>query len=378
MVTISDILSLPSIRHAELIAPCDGGGDRVVRNVGILDVGPEINRYRAYMPGEFILTNLGFAKGDPKASDDALLAMIDRGVAGIGIKTVYGPYVSDAVRRRSTEAGVPVYLYDGAYHEYVIYEALSIIKEDADEAEREQRVRHLIDGRDAEETRAELHDLIGTSADLVQCFAVRPPQGHDDQLEFRAMQSNLTAACQAYIPSHDDVLDAFVCHYEDVLLVIGSLSVSGGPGVAKDGGPTGLSAMMGNLQRGVSDIVEAGDCDIAIRQALGAVDHATEEHPVVTWSEMGADAFLQAACEDRLFARAQQATRARIEAAGDGLVELARAYVRNFGDIDETAQELGQHPNTVRNRLVRVRAALGMEDASLRGLLSFLTLVCLD
>ena len=141
MATVADIISLPSIYSARLVAPCEKAESRTVINVGILDIGPEFNGYSAYMPGEFILTNLGFTNGDELESDRALLAMIDRGVAGIGVKTVYRPHIGEAVKKKSSESGVPVYLYEGRYHEAVVFDALKLIHEDQQEKAREDKRR---------------------------------------------------------------------------------------------------------------------------------------------------------------------------------------------------------------------------------------------
>lgn len=60
MITVADILALPAFEQIDLVAPIKDAGEHRVYNVGILDCPPSINDYSAYMPGEFILTNLGF------------------------------------------------------------------------------------------------------------------------------------------------------------------------------------------------------------------------------------------------------------------------------------------------------------------------------
>ena len=58
----------------------------------------------------------------------------------------------------------------------------------------------------------------------------------------------------------------------------------------------------------------------------------------------------------------------------DELVGLARAY----GDVRAAAEALHQHPNTVRYRLRRAKAVLGMPDAPDREFAFLLGLVFLD
>ena len=70
LVTVADIIALPAFKNVELAAPCEGAERREVRNVGILDLAPDEQAYADYLPGEFIASNLGFAR------DDAALANV--------------------------------------------------------------------------------------------------------------------------------------------------------------------------------------------------------------------------------------------------------------------------------------------------------------
>ncbi|MFR0705946.1 MAG: PucR family transcriptional regulator ligand-binding domain-containing protein [Eggerthella lenta] len=132
LVTVADIIALPAFKNVELVAPCEGAERREVRNVGILDCPPDYNEYSVYVAGELILTNLGFAFGNPGMAEKSLLTMLRRDVAAIAVKTVYEPPISDAVRKESTARGVPLYLYDGAYHETVAYQSLDLLQRDRD------------------------------------------------------------------------------------------------------------------------------------------------------------------------------------------------------------------------------------------------------
>ena len=133
MITVADILALPAFEQVQPITQCVGAGAREVRNVGILDCAPDKDDgYASYIPGEFIVTNLGFARDDPELSERSLLVLIARGVSGIALKKVYRPIVSECVVAAAEEAGVPLYLYDGGYHEVVAYQALDLIRRDAE------------------------------------------------------------------------------------------------------------------------------------------------------------------------------------------------------------------------------------------------------
>lgn len=99
------------------------------------------------MPGEFILTNLGFCYEDPDLSDASLIAMIERRVAAIAVKRVYSPCFTDAVAQASVRMGVPVYLYSGAYHERVAFESLNLLQRDLDASDKSDASRHAPIGK---------------------------------------------------------------------------------------------------------------------------------------------------------------------------------------------------------------------------------------
>jgi hypothetical protein len=77
-------------------------------------------------------------------AEKSLLTMLRRDVAAIAVKTVYEPPISDAVRKESTARGVPLYLYDSAYHETVAYQSLDLLQRDRDELDKGKALDELL------------------------------------------------------------------------------------------------------------------------------------------------------------------------------------------------------------------------------------------
>ena len=174
MITVADIIALPAFERIELAAPCAGAGAREVRNVGILDLAPDEQAYADYLPGEFIASNLGFARDDAALAEASLLALIRRNVAAVAVKNVYHPHLSEAVRSASTALGVPLYLYEGAYHEVLAYQALDLIRRDGEESDKGRMVDALLAAHDSQGTRTRLYQLTGAMGATLQCLAVAP------------------------------------------------------------------------------------------------------------------------------------------------------------------------------------------------------------
>jgi len=101
MVTVADVLALPVFDNVNLAAPCEGFEGREVINCGTLDYEPFFHDYHAFVPGEFIFTTLGFAQMHPELAEEALLALIEHGVAAIAIKPVALTELSPKVQEAS-------------------------------------------------------------------------------------------------------------------------------------------------------------------------------------------------------------------------------------------------------------------------------------
>ena len=222
MVTIADVLALPAFKDVRLVAPCEGAGCRSVRNVGILDCPPDLNGYSNYFPGELILTNLGFASGNERLSERSLITLIDRHVAGVAIKTVYDPIITDAVREESSREGVPVFLYDGAYHEEVAYQALDLIRRDSEVLDKTPQIRQFLRPRGDEEVCSQVLSIFGAPGPRVW-FVVAESRG-GDSLSLLATISSMQRALDRVARSLPQVTGATVVRSERRIVCAVSLS----------------------------------------------------------------------------------------------------------------------------------------------------------
>lgn len=380
MITVADILNLPAFETVELLTPVDGAGNQRIYNVGIMDCPPSINGYEVYMPGEFILTNLGFCYDDSELSDRSLIAMIERRVAAIAVKRVYSPCFTDAVAEASRRVGVPVYLYSGAYHEQVAYQSLDLLQKDLAASDKSDAIDALLEGVTRGHIRHEINKLAGLTGSVVRCMAISAEK--DDRCSLYAIQDTLNDSLSAFQRAYDEVDSATAFCYHDSLLAFISYRSS-------EGDAHLLHALHGAVERvgvvhcGIGDLVSLGEADVSIRQAVTLLAEAhVRGVRELRWADLSLDAFAFAVRSNTLFVRTALDFKEVLEewdrAKGSELVETARAFVRAFGSFADAADLLHQHPNTVRYRLKRVRVLLNMEDASERELLAFLTLMFLS
>ena len=381
LVTVADIIALPAFKNVELAAPCEGAERREVRNVGILDCPPDYNEYSVYVAGELILTNLGFAFGNPGMAEKSLLTMLRRDVAAIAVKTVYEPPISDAVRKESTARGVPLYLYDGAYHETVAYQSLDLLQRDRDELDKGKALDELLTAHDGDRVRTRLSALVGVTGSKLQCFAFALRAG--DPCSFYAMLDSVSSGLGTVRDGCAIVESASVCRYRDHILAFVSYgSASDEERAAAERRCIAVTSVEGSLHCGVSEAVHLCDGDLAIRQALAAAASAQRHgEQLARWSGLHLSAFASAARYDRLFMSASELYRSLLagydDEHGTELVRTAEALVNWHGDVKAIAEELHQHPNTVRYRMRKMKAVLGIPHEDDKVFINLLSLVFL-
>ncbi|MCC6098627.1 MAG: PucR family transcriptional regulator [Olsenella sp.] len=385
MVTIADVLALPAFKDVHIIAPCEGAGRRSVRNVGILDCPPDLNGYSNYFPGELILTNLGFASGDERLSERSLITLIDRHVAGVAIKTVYDPIITDAVRDESSREGVPVFLYDGAYHEEVAYQALDLIRKDSEVLDKTPQIRQFLRPRSDEEVCSQALSIFGAPGPRVW-FVVAEPRG-GDSLSLLATISSMQRALDRVAKSLPQVTAATVVRSERRIVCAVSLSQEVDVPRADENDPVlgevrEAITLSGSVLCGSSECLPVSRGDLCLREAMAACDFAArKERRWVRWDDLGEDALSAAARDDALLARAAATMWSRIgaydEKNGTELAETVRAFVRCGGEVGATAQAMFQHPNTIRYRLKKIKALVGDEELTDRRLLVIASLMSL-
>lgn len=383
MITVADILALPAFEQVQPITRRAASTAREVRNVGILDCAPDKDDgYLSYTPGEFVVTNLGFARDDPELSERSLLVLIARGVSGIALKKVYRPIVSDGVVAAAEEAGVPLFLYDGAYHEVVAYQALDLIHRDGEQSDKGRILDELLSGHDPQATRAALYELAGVTGSTVQCIAVAPRQL--DECSLYATLDAVSDVLSEFERDWDVVEATFVFRYHGALLALVSYAQPpAGVRTRSEGDLVNRLLAAGAVSLGVGEETPLSDGDMSVREALAALKTAQiEREGMVSWADLHHDAFRAAASEGRLFWRTAALHRALLEeyddAHGTELAVTCASVARAYGDVRLAAEALHQHPNTVRYRLRKAKAVLGMADSPDREFTFLLGLVYLD
>ena len=135
MITVGDVMNMRAFDSIWLAAPCEGAAEREVTGVGTLDHEPFTGGYEVFTSGEFVFTTLGFAGMHPDLAEEALLALIEYGVAAVAVKPVVLKELPPTVVQASAARGVPVFFYEGRYMERVIADLMNCRLDTSDSAD---------------------------------------------------------------------------------------------------------------------------------------------------------------------------------------------------------------------------------------------------
>ncbi|NHM16581.1 PucR family transcriptional regulator [Eggerthellaceae bacterium zg-887] len=381
MITVGDVMNMRAFDNIWLAAPCEGAAEREVLGVGTLDHEPFTGEYDLFSPGEIVFTTLGLAELHPDLAETALLELIDRNVAAVAVKNVVLKELPASVAARSSKAGVPVLFYQGRFMERVIADLMNALDDDAAEWERTHLIDSVLASSDEQSVRAAFFTIAGVTGATIQCIAARAVT--DDDASLRALQRVLEEALTNYGERWDDVERTFACRYRGRILGFVSFKRPPLKAIAiSDADLEKCVATASPLICGISQEMALGEADLAVRQAMAALDTAhNEDCETVRWTTLRFDAFRAAAKSDRLYSRSADLMRSLLfDYDVDHDAELARTaetFAANFGEVRATAEALFQHPNTVRYRLKKIKEVLGMDTATDRELAALLTLVYL-
>lgn len=378
MLTVRDLLELPTLADARCVFDDEMGYDNVVGGFGTFEVEALLDRYYAYDPDDVIGTELSFSGGDMEKAGRALITQMESGIAAVIIRDLLFQDVSDAVKAKARETNTPIFFFHKAYIEAMVTEVRNLIQLDRDQEKRRVVVQDLVNARAAPERRRLFCDSTGLMGGCVACAAFAPAV-ETDAMTMRAVSVALDEEA-----GRESEIGCFISQYGRgwVLLAASDCSLSEMDArmpllCSHLAGSAGMS-----LACGLGDAVALEDVDLSIVQALQAVRRPAAADSPLRWRDSGWAAFAGAARESPLFARQGSHVRAILSdydsAHGADLLETVRAFVKCGGVVQATAEELHLHPNSVRNRVVRAANLLGMEGEPERALFAYFTVMLLD
>jgi len=367
-LTVNDLLCFDNLKNLRLIAG-SGGTGRTVSKCGILDYEMEADLKGKYMdtnflPGELVLSSLLFAKSNPFLIRDAIKDLSSRGGSGLIIKNVLHLPIHDSILRYADAKDFPILFIDDMqiYFEDLIIQIDQCLRSAVrlDIAE-EQLDRLLYEKLNTAEKKAVARQLLPTLRDQYLALVLQSAESVSDDL-----LQELSEAIRPLLPPFHRLF----LYRRGVMLLLSAdtLSVEDCYDAAKL-----LASRFHPSYVGLSNIhFSLSSIDQALWQAIHAaavhrltqLEGTEKNKPFFHYQEIGIYRLLLPLIdEDILPQYADSILEPLIEFDAENrgsLMETLLGLVRCGGDLHLLAQRMGQHENTLRKRLEKIRTLTGL------------------
>jgi len=370
-ISVADILKLPSFYGAQILAG-SGGLDRQVAKVTVMEcpefpldpevAGPKDNLL--FRGGDFFITSLYALKDSPKMFYDTVKLYDSYKSSGMCIIRRYYESLPEDISHLANELNFPIIMvnrntaYADMIHDITrailsidyYHIAISIINDIRSEENNENIVSLA-------------YTLNNKIKNNIMVFCLRIEGMNDDKLKYLSSNINIiegsfsvqyynrlliftssenefnNETTRGYISKYLHIIEKyFICNYS-----------------------LGMSNSYNNLKYVKECIEEA----IISCKVSGIV-----KENFMPYSEIGAYKILldisNKGTLEKFYCEIMKPLEEYDQMKNGRLKETVLAYVKNDGDINETAKELYQHQNTIRYRINRVKQLLGFEEENIQ------------
>lgn len=355
------------------LAAGHAGLHRTISNVVILDYEGIDGDFSGFHEGDFVITNMMFAKNHPERIFPAFKALIDIGVSAFAVKTVFFADLPADVIKLSNQLQVPVFFFHDIYIEDVILSITDHLRSSANYSYYESIIDSFLTEPSHNAGIKELlisllpDDEPVSSQKTVSALYLLFQNGID---EF-SMQRNLnklilqakhmkTAADLHILKYKKGIL--FLCFHPET------------PNSAATSQDTtalwhkiikelGLSSCIA----GISDKpLLLSKIDVAIERSIEACRNAQiNGQSPLSYTSLGLSCLLSCIVKDRTAHEFLSEKLEIIESSGSrhkALFDTMSVLCAHNFDIDAAALSLYQHPNTIRYRIAKLKELLSIHN----------------
>jgi len=364
-ITVLEATKLNTFRNFKLIVG-HSGLDRQVEKIGILDYEFISNIQGQFIPGEFVISSLLFAKDHPERILSAVASLIEDGVSGLAIKNIYYDTVPQEVMDYASEHSFPIFIFDNTvYFEDIITELTDKIRSVDNEALLEAKVDALVRLSLNKATVRDIALEINTSfreyffvlylrekklinpqvlSKLLE--EVKKNRGLEIQNSLMRYRQGLLMILSFDQPLEENKLNALSLQFFSKL------------GILSDQYEVGISCAH----------IELSDLGRAINESLYAQKTSgLKGESLCSFSDMGIYSILMPYHQElwmrQFYDRILQPVKDYDEKYNTQLFETALTFVEQDGKILETAEALYMHKNTIRYRIEKIKYLLHMEKS---------------
>jgi len=355
MITVMDLVAHPVFREFRLASGQNGLYNPVL-GTGIFEWETPDDIEKNFLPGEFVVTTLSCTKGDLTAGEALLKILINKGISGIGIKTVYFQEISDELKSYAELHRVPVFFFSNTFFDDIIFTIKSALHSNAITENQQVKLDRICQLEENQfllvQTVKELNPYF---FDKVICGYASHPAKDSHWKANDCLDSRETV--YGKFSYQEGTLIVFTVKNQSTDLKGAFLQFLENMGIMSDTNRIGISGIhLGHENFG-----------IAIKESIFAnVSCRIDDTPLLHFQETGMDQMLIPVSDDPWVKRHCERIHGKI-ADYDGehhtnLMETLFLYVECKGEVGLTARKSFQHANTIRYRLEKIKRILELEE----------------
>lgn len=358
-ITVSEILSSPIFRDAQLLAGAKGL-HRLVKRIGVYDYVETVYDVESYLPHTLFISNLGQFKQQGKNLSEALQMFIQTKASGICIMEDNIHLVTPELITFCNEKSFPVISFNrDLLYSDIIADVSHIIQSDSHYAVLAELLEKLLFERHTESSKLHLiHRLNANFKDFVCVLDVRGlPHSELFQNDFEHFFDNKKE--NLYVKYKDT--NVFIFSDDQPSRLSKSVSAT----IDK------IKSMYGTVAIGKSMTENLLRLDKALENALAAVEISQMTHTSLTEYNPISDMYLLtetrgSSTAAELFETVYQLILSSDSSEKIKYLDCVIRYVDYGGDYKKVAQEMFVHENTVRYRINDLKERLGLSDNPIR------------
>ncbi len=372
MLSVSSLKSFEFFNNFKLVAG-KAGLYRNVANVVILDFEGIEDNYFGFQEGDFVITNLLFAKDSPERIYKSFRTLIEIGVSAFAIKTVFYSTLPDEVIELANDRKIPIFTFQDIFIEDVIINITDYLRSSTNFDYYEKLIDTFTEvPSNAQDILQFLNALnIPAQSDLTSAIYLKPKSAINE-FSFQRLISKTQLALKAigdgnrvYIIKYKNGM-MFLSFYNEAYpfpenpkrywaLLLRTLSID---------------PCLYNI--GINDsALPTSMLDISIRRCLYAYKESIKNNTSpVTYTELGMSNVIWPLLEDayisahvfELIQKIEPDCKSIDDFKNSSIYPTIKAYVNSNFDIILTSKELFIHQNTIRYRVKKIKDTLNVKD----------------
>lgn len=385
-----------------LLVAGNAGLYKIVTNVVILDYEGIEEDYHGFHEGDFVITNLMFAKRHPERIYNSFKALIALGVSAFAIKTVIFTKLPDEVIALANEKQVPIFLFNDIFIEDVILNITDHLRSATNFNYNENLINEIISPSDHASQVDDLSKSLGIDGQADYCSAMY--LGYKTPIDKFTLQRTINKL-QIQIQHLAENYNLKLALYNNGILFMGIFSeedlqffISGSKGKEKISKSlekywltlmSYLGLQTDSFHIGIADSLLSLDMlDLTIMRCLNSYSFCvTQNQPdlevcePMTYTKLNTQNIVYPLLQDKYMHEYLLEMVKKIQPKcsdfkafkGTSAYLTLKACIQADFDMYKAADLLFQHQNTIRYRLKKLQSSLEIKDeTSFRILASFL------